>query len=145
MRDYLTEQCGFSLDIVPISLGGTFDPIPTGPIRYQMCLSKVTNNQSICYPYYTQEKQLLTKKSSSNILYYNTDHNNQDKSIASSATTAMSSPSSLLAFVSLKRNSQSPSQMRTRKRESSSSFDYDKRQRSNESLIDDEESSNLDE
>ncbi len=141
MREYLTTQYGYSLDTIPVSLGGTFDPILTGNIRYQICLSKVTNSQSICYPYYSLDNQSLTRKSLNNILYYNTDYHNQEKSIVSSTTTAMASPSSLLALVSLRRHYESPSQLRIRKRESSSPADNDKRRRSNESLIEEEESS----
>jgi hypothetical protein len=133
MRDYLIAEYGYSLDAIPISLGGTFDPIVSGNIRYQICLSKVTNSQSICSPYYSSDNQTLTRKSSSNILYYK-----QEKSIVSSTTTGISSPSSLLALVSLRRDYESPSQIRIRKRESSSSFDNDKRRRSNESLIEEE-------
>jgi hypothetical protein len=139
MREYLTTQYGYSLDTIPISLGGTFDPILSGNIHYQICLSKVTNSQSICYPYYSLDNQLLTTKSSNhNILFDNNDHHNQEKSIVSSTTTAMPSPSSLLALVSFRRDYESPSEIRIRKRESSSSIDNDKRRRSNESLIDEE-------
>jgi len=139
MREYLTSEYGYSLDTIPISLGGTFDPVISGNIRYQMCLTKVTNNQSICYSYYTLDNQPIRRKSPNNILFYNTDHSNKEKSIVSSATISMPSPSSLLALISLRRNHDSPSQIRLRKRESSSPTDYDKRQRSNESLIEEEE------
>ncbi len=141
MCEHLITQFGYTLDNIPISLGGTFNPIDSGTVRYQICLSKVTNNQSICYPYYFSDYQPLTTKSTNNILSFNTDYQNHDKSIPSPPTAAMSSPSSFLAFVSLRRNKDIPSQVRIRKRESSSSSsDTDKRSRSNEDLIDDESS-----
>ena len=139
MCEYLTTQYGYSLDTIPQSLGGTFDPIVTGHIRYQMCLSKVTNNQSICSPYYSLDNPSLTKESSNQILYYNTDRHNEEKSVVCSTTTAMPSPTSLLALVSLKRNHQSSSQMPIKKREPSLSIDHDKHRGSNESLIEEEE------
>jgi hypothetical protein len=67
MREYLATQYGYSLDNIPYSLGGTFDPVISGNIRYQICLSKVTNNQSICYPYYSPDYQPIPTKSISNI------------------------------------------------------------------------------
>jgi hypothetical protein len=135
MRDYLITQYGYSLDNIPISLGGSFDPVLSSNIRHQQCLSKVTNSQSICYSYYSPHYQPLTTKSPSNILFYNTDHHNQDKSVAS---TTVSTTPSLVAIVALRRHNESSSQLRVRKRESSSSSDNDKRHRSNESLIEEE-------
>jgi hypothetical protein len=79
MREYLTTQYGYSSDNIPISLGGTFDPILSGHIRYQICSSKVTNNQSICYPYYSRDYQPLTTKSTSNILFFHIKHDNLNK------------------------------------------------------------------
>ncbi len=140
MCEHLITQFGYTLDNIPISLGGTFNPIDSGTVRYQICLSKVTNNQSICYPYYFSDYQPLTTKSTNNTVSFNTDYQNQDKLIPSPPATAMSSPSSFLAFVSLRRNKDISAQVRIRKRESSSSSDTDKRSRSNEDLIEDESS-----
>ena len=135
MREYLAIEYGYSTDAIPVSLGGTFDPIMTGKIRYQMCLSKVINHQSICSTYYTSDNQTIQRKSSNHILFYNTELYNQEKPVVPSATTSMPASSSLLALVSLRRQCESPS----RKRESSPSIDYEKRQRSHESLIEEEE------
>jgi hypothetical protein len=137
MREYLLNEYGYSLDTIPISLGGTFNPVISGNIRYQICLSRVTNNQSICYPYYTIDNQTMRRKSPNN---NDAHHRIKEKSVISSTKTSMPSPSSLFALFPLRRSSDSPAEIRLRKRESSSSTDFDKRQRSNESLIEEEES-----
>ena len=133
-------QYGYSSDVIPISLGGTFDPALSDNIRYQICLSKVTNPQSTCSPYYSSDYHPLTTKNSGNMLYFNPDH---DKSVNASRPKGSSSSSSLVAIVSLKSNQEtvslsSAAQNRVHKRESSSSIDLDKRQRSSESLIEEE-------
>ena len=141
MREYLLNEYGYSLDTIPISLGGIYNPVINGNSRYEICLSKVTNSQSICYPYYSIDNQTMRRKSpNKNVVFYNSDHHSKEKSVVSSATTSMPSPSSLFALVSLRGSSDSPAEVRLRKRESSSSTDFDKRQRSNESLIEEEES-----
>lgn len=136
MREILTNQYNYSLENIPISLGGLFDPTIDGDNRYQTCFSTVTNSQSICYPYYSLDYQPITTKSSSNILFFNTDHhhhhntnNNQNQDTTS-----------LVAIVALRRNNpeSSSSHPRTRKRESSTSSDSEKRRRSNGSLIEEE-------
>ncbi|CAF0980432.1 unnamed protein product [Adineta steineri] len=126
------------LDNIPISLGGTFDPIDSGNTRYQLCSSKVTNKQSICSSYYSSDYQPLITKSTKNILVVNTDYHNQDKSINSPTTIVTSSPSPLLTLVSLRYNNDTSAKIRIRKRESSSSSDNDKRPRSNDDLIEEE-------
>jgi len=146
MREVLINQYGYSLNDIPISLGGLCDPTVDGDIRYQTCLSTVTNSQSICYPYYSLDYQSITTKSSSNILFFNTDHHHhhhKNEEPSSSTTTTSSSPTSLVAIVALKRNheSSSSSQSRVPKRESSSSNDSEKRRRSNDSLIEEKPSS----
>jgi hypothetical protein len=136
MREILINQYNYSLNHIPISLGGLFDPTIDGDNRYQTCVSTVTNSQSICYPYYSLDYQPITTKSSSNILFFNTDyhhHHNQD-----TTASTISSPTSLVAIVALRRNPESSSHPRTRKRESSSSSDSEKRRRSNGSLIEEE-------
>ncbi|CAF0962197.1 unnamed protein product [Adineta steineri] len=138
MREYLRKQCGYPLDNIPISLGGTFDPIDSGNTRYQLCSSKVTNKQSICSSYYSSDYQPLITKSTKNILVVNTDYHNQDKSINSPTTIVTSSPSPLLTLVSLRYNNDTSAKIRIRKRESSSSSDNDKRPRSNDDLIEEE-------
>lgn len=131
MRDYLTTQSAYALDTIPISLGGTFDPLLNGNMRYQMCLAKVTNPQSICHSYYLLDNPSLTPKTLTNHANFS--------SIVSSTTTAMpSSPTSFLSFLSKKNNPQTPLQNQNRKRESPLTFDYEKRRRSNEDLIDEE-------
>lgn len=133
MHQYLISQYGYSADIIPLSLGGTFNPIHTGHNRYQTCLAIVTNRQSICHSYYISDN--LQPKSSSNISsLHNTDFPHMEKSIVSSATTSMPSSSSL-ALMSLGGSYQSP----TRKRESMTPMDYDKRQRSHENLIEEDQ------
>ncbi|CAF0975577.1 unnamed protein product [Adineta steineri] len=138
MREYLRKQCGYPLDNIPISLGGTFDPIDSGNTRYQLCSSKVTNKQSICSSYYSSDYQPLITKSTKNILVVNTDYHNQDKLINSPTTIVTSSPSPLLTLVSLRYNNDTSAKIRIRKRESSSSSDNDKRPRSNDDLIEEE-------
>ncbi|CAF2520202.1 unnamed protein product [Rotaria sp. Silwood2] len=142
IRECLTTEYGYSLDNIPISLGGTYDPIINGEIRYQMCLSKVTNTHSICYPYYSLDYQPMTTKSTNDNFLLDSGHCYQDKSIVSLKTTTTPSPSSLVRLVSSRRNyessSSSLSHIRMRKRESSLSNDHDKRRRSNESLIEEE-------
>ncbi|CAF4516486.1 unnamed protein product [Rotaria sp. Silwood1] len=140
IRECLTTQYGYSLDNIPISLSGTYDPTVTGHTRYQMCLSKVTNNHSICYSYYSLDYQPMTTKSTNDNFLFDSGHYNQDKSIISSKTITTPSPSSLVRLVSSKRNNESllSSQVRMRKRESSLSNDHDKRRRSNDSLIEEE-------
>jgi len=122
MFDYLTAQSGYSIDTIPYSLGGTYDPAENGPIRYEMCLSKVTNPQSICHSYYLLENMLINTK---------TSMNKNLLSIASSTNTAMpSSPTSFLSFLSKRI---SPNLQRKRH------SPLDKRRRSNESLIEEDE------
>lgn len=133
-------QYGYSSNVIPASLGGTFDPTLSDNIRYQICLSKVSNPQAMCSPYYSSEYQPVTTKNSGNMLYFNPDH---DKSVSASRPKGSSSSSSLVAIVSLKSNQEtaslsSSSHNRVHKRESSSSIDFDKRQRSSESLIEEE-------
>lgn len=129
IHDYLTTQSGYSTATIPYSLGGAYDPSENGQTRYEMCLSKVTNPQSICHSYYILENMLLNTKSSMN---------KNLSSIAPSTNTAMpSSPSSFLSFFS-KRLQQSPQ----RKRHPPSAVDCDKRRRSNESLIEEDDYSN---
>ncbi|CAF0931924.1 unnamed protein product [Rotaria sordida] len=145
MRDVLITHYNYSLDDIPISLGGSLDPTLNGNNRYQTCLSTVTNSQSICHSYYSLDYQ--PKTTTSNILFFNTDHHhhhhqNQDTSSTLSSTITTTSPKSLVAIVALRRNhessSSSSSQIRVRKRESSSSSDTDKRLRSNENSIEEE-------
>ncbi|CAF4020965.1 unnamed protein product, partial [Rotaria sp. Silwood1] len=81
---------------IPISLSGTYDPTITGHTRYQMCLSKVTNNHSICYSYYSLDYQPMTTKSTNDNFLFDSGHYNQDKSIISSKTITTPSPSSLV-------------------------------------------------
>ncbi|CAF5171737.1 unnamed protein product, partial [Rotaria sp. Silwood1] len=92
-----------------------------------MCLSKVTNNHSICYSYYSLDYQPMTTKSTNDNFLFDSGHYNQDKSIISSKTITTPSPSSLVRLVSSKRNNESllSSQVRMRKRESSLSNDHD--------------------
>lgn len=142
MRDVLMTHYEYSLDDLPTSLGGLFDPTIDGENRYQTCLSTVTNSQSICYSFYSLDHQPITTKATSNILFFNQDHHfhnqNQDSgAMATSSTSTTVSTPSLLAIVALRRNPES-SQIRSRKRESSSSTDSEKRRRSNESLIEEE-------
>lgn len=132
MRQYLISQHGYSLDVIPLSLGGTFDPIQTGHHRYQTCLTKVSNPQSICHSYYITDNR--PKSSLNNSSLHNSDFSQAEKSIVSSATTAMPSSSSL-ALMSLGGSHESPA----RKRESLTPMDYDKRQRSYENLIEDDQ------
>lgn len=134
MRDYLTKECKYSLETIPISLGGLSDPITEGDARYQHCLSIVTNPQSICHPYYSMDSQPTTTKASSNILFFNTDHHHHNHH-ANQDTTIVTP--SLVAIVALRRNPDG-SQSRIRKRESSSSTDSEKRRRSNGSPIEEE-------
>ncbi|CAF4656988.1 unnamed protein product [Rotaria socialis] len=137
MRHCLTNQYSYPLDSIPISLGGSYDPMLTGTVRYQMCLSTTSNPQSICYPYYCLNYQPMSIKPTNENLF------TQDKSSVSPKTittpSSSSSSASLLRFVSPKRRHESSSsQSRMRKRESSSSSGNDKRKRSNESLIQEE-------
>ncbi|CAF3767078.1 unnamed protein product [Rotaria magnacalcarata] len=136
MCQCLAHQYSYPLDNIPISLGGSYDPMLTGTIRYQMCLSTASNPQSICYPYYCLSYQPTSIKPTNENLF------NQDKFSVSSKTittpSSSSSSSSLLRFVSPKRSHESSSHSRMRKRESSLSSDNDKRKRSNESLIQEE-------
>lgn len=132
MRQYLISQYGYSTDVIPRSLGGTFDPIHTGHNRYQTCLAKVSNPQSICHSYYITDNR--QKSSLTNSTLHNSDFSQAEKSIVSSATTAMPSSSSL-AWMSLGGNHDTPA----RKRESLTPMDYDKRQRSHENLIEEEQ------
>jgi hypothetical protein len=138
MREVLTNQYGYLLESIPLSLGGLLDPTLNGDSRYQMCLAIVTNSESICYSYYSPDYQPITAKSTSNILFFNTDHHHQQKqdTTSSSTTPRTSSPTSLVAIVALRRNHES--QARVRKRESSSSTDSEKRRRSNDSIIEEE-------
>lgn len=129
MYQYLISQYGYSADIIPLSLGGTFNPIHTGHNRYQTCLTTVNNHQSICHLYYTSENLRSTISS-----LHNSDYSHGEKSIVSSATTSMPSSSSL-ALMSLDGSYQSP----TRKREPLTSMDNDKRQRSHENLIEEDQ------
>ncbi|CAF0868857.1 unnamed protein product [Rotaria sp. Silwood1] len=150
MRDVLITHNGYSLDDIPISLGGSLDPTLDGNIRYQTCLSTVTDSQSICHSYYSLDCQPVTTKATSNIIFYNTDHhhhhhqNQETTSTLSSTTASTTSPRSLVAIVALRRHhessSSSLSKVRVRKRESSSSSDSDKRRRSSESIIQEEPS-----
>jgi hypothetical protein len=138
MRDYLRKQYDYTLDSIPVSLGGTSDPDLNGYIRYQLCLSKVTNQQSMCYQYYSLDCQAMATKSANHIVFLTSD---RDRSVLSPKFDGH--PSSLLAIVPLKGSHDTISlpllsQMRAQKRESSSSIDHDKRQRSNESLIEEE-------
>ncbi|CAF1611203.1 unnamed protein product [Adineta ricciae] len=143
MREFLQNHSNYSLENIPIALGGLYDPAHHGDNRYQICLSTVTNSQSICFPYYSLDSQT---KSTSNILFFNPDHHhahkNQDttNTTPSSSTTKTTSPqASLVAIVALRRHRDSTSHVRTRKRESSSSSDGEKRKRgSNESLLEEE-------
>ena len=144
MREYLKQQYGYSLDHIPISLGGTFDPVLNGHSRYQMCLAKVTNHHSICYQYYSLDYQSQsTKLTNDNVVSHTNDHN-QDKSTVPLRQTSISSPSSFLGVISLRHKHESSSlpssssKIRIRKRESSSSSDNDKRQRANANLIEEE-------
>lgn len=145
MRDHLSTQFGYSPDNIPRSLGGLFDPTVHGRSRYEKCLEKVTNTQSICHPYYSLTPQAFRNKSSSNILFFNSDHPHHhhhpdsSKGAIPSASTQHSSPNSLVAIVALRRTHESASDARVRKRESSSSSDSEKRRRSNESLIEEDE------
>ncbi|UJR10206.1 hypothetical protein I4U23_014421 [Adineta vaga] len=136
MREYLINQYSYTLDNIPISLGGTFDPVDTGDVRYQICSSKVTDNQSICHAYYFTDYQPLTTKSSNNILIVNSDNFNQEKPILSSSSSTTTTSS--LTLVSLRHLNDSSTKIRIRKRESSSSSDNDKRQRSNDNLSQEE-------
>jgi len=144
MREVLINQYGYTLDDIPLSLGGLCDPTIDGDIRFQTCLSTVTNPQSICYSYYSLEYQPITTKSSSNILFFNTDHHShhpqkQETSSSTATTTTTSSPTSLVAIVALRRHHDSSSQAaRAPKRESSSSSDSEKRLRSNDSPIEED-------
>ncbi|CAF1085029.1 unnamed protein product [Rotaria sordida] len=143
IRERLTTQYGYSLDNIPISLGGTYDPMVNSRSRYQICLSKVINNHSICYPYYSLDYQPMTTKSMNDNFVFNNNHHNHDKSsfsLKTTTTTTTTSPSSLIRFVSSRRNNESLTEVRMRKRESSLSNDHDKRRRSNESLLIEEES-----
>ena len=81
MRDRLSTQYGYSPDTIPISLGGSFDPTVHGRNRYEKCLEKVTNPQSICHSYYSLTYQPFTTKSSSNILFFNPDHHHHTTTI----------------------------------------------------------------
>ncbi|UJR35814.1 hypothetical protein I4U23_028562 [Adineta vaga] len=155
MREFLQTQYNYSLEDIPITLGGTYDPAYHGDNRYQICLSTVTNSQSICFSYYSIDCQQNPTKTTSNILFFNTDHHhhhhhshqNQDaiNTIPSLATTKTTSPqTSLVAIVALRRHHESASHVRVRKRESSSSSDGEKRKRgSNESLLEEEEPSSI--
>lgn len=143
MREVLINQYGYSLNDIPVSLGGSCDPTADADVRYQACLSTVTNSQSICYPYYTQEYQAPTTRSNRNILFLNTDHHphhhsNQETSSLTSPST-VSSPNKIFAIVTLRKNHDS-SQTSARKRESSSSNDSEKRHRTNDSIIEEEPS-----
>jgi hypothetical protein len=144
MREVLTNQYGYSLNDIPVSLGGLCDPTINGDIRYETCLSTVTNSQSICYQYYSLDYQPIAIKSSSNILFFNPDHHhhhqNQDTS-STTTTTTTASPPKLVAVVALRRHHESSSQVRVQKRESSSSSDSEKRRRSNENYLEEEPSS----
>jgi hypothetical protein len=140
MREYLTLQYGYSSEDVPISFGGSFDPALSDNIRYQICLAKVNDPQSICSPYYSPDYQPSSTKNGGNMIYFNAD---RDKSVNASRSKGGATSSSLVAIVSLKPNQEtvslsSNSQSRVHKRESSSSIDHDKRQRSSESLIEEE-------
>jgi hypothetical protein len=140
IRECLTTQYGYSLDSIPISFGGSFDPVLDGDTRCENCLLIVKNPQSICYPYYSADCQPATTKPTRNILFFNTEHQDGKKSIVSSSTTTTTnSQASLVAIVALRRHHDSSSQIRVRKRESStSSSDSEKRRRSNDSLIEEE-------
>ncbi|CAF0844199.1 unnamed protein product [Adineta ricciae] len=130
MRDHLMIQCSYTLDKIPIALGGQFDSTDTGDARYQLCAAKVTDPHSICHPYYFKDYQPLTTKSSNNILIVNSDYCSPEK--------ATTSPASLLTLVSLRHLNDASTKIRIRKRESSSSSDNDKRPRSNDNLSEDE-------
>lgn len=128
MREYLSTQYAYSLENIPVTLGGSFDPTLNGQERYRTCHAIVTNPQSICSPFYSLEYQPITTKSSSNILFFNTDHHQTETS------------KSLVAIVALRRNQDSSSTgNRPVKRESSPSTDSEKRRRSNESLTEENE------
>lgn len=133
MCECLTNEYGYSLDLVPLSLHGTYDPQSNATIRYETCLSTVTNSQSICYSYYSLDCQpMSTNSTNDNFLPYG-----RPTSLLKT-NSPHSTSSSILRFVSARRSHESSSQNRMRKRESSSSSDNDKRQRSNESLIEEE-------
>ena len=134
MREHLIAQYGYTFGNIPMTLGGTLDPIETADTRYQMCAAKVTDRQSICHSYYYTDYQPLTSKSSNNILIVNSDYCNQEKPI-----TTVASPSSMLTLVSLRHHNDATTKIRIRKRESSSSGDNDKRPRSNGRLSDDDD------
>lgn len=138
MCEYLTTQYGYALDSIPISLGGTLDPVLTGHDRYQTCLSKVTNNQSICSPYYCLDYQPFTIQSTNNNLHSDTNNPNQNKSMIAFKATTVSSTPFMLKDVFYRHHDGQSSGIRLRKRESSASSDNDKRQRSNECHIEEE-------
>lgn len=125
MKEYLSTQYGYSLENIPLTLGGSFEPTTVGEERYKSCYTTVKDSRSACSSYYTLEHQPINPKSSSNILYFNTDHHHSDAS------------KSLVAIVALRRNHDvsSSGMNRPQKRESSASSDSEKRRRSNESLI----------
>ena len=128
IRDFLQNRFGYSLDVIPKSLGGTFDPIQTGSIRYQICQTKVTHSQSICSSYYQLESQ-SNNKSTNHIVFFTMDAEKSRN--RNSFSSSSPSSSSLMAIAAVKPSRQ--------KRGSSSSSDQDKRQRSNESLIEEDE------
>lgn len=135
MREYLTKENKYSLETIPISLGGLSDPTMDGDSRYQHCYTVVTNSQSICHPYYSLDFQPIAAKASSNILFFNADHHHHHNHANQDTTAATPS---LVAIVALRRNPDG-SQSRIRKRESSSSTDSEKRRRSNGSPIEEEQ------
>ena len=135
LREYLINEFKYSMEDIPLSLGGLTDPTIDGDTRYQHCLATVTNPQSICSSYYSVDCQPVTSKSSSNILFFNADHHHHNQH--SNQDTTVATPS-LVAIVALRRNPDG-SQSRIRKRESSSSTDSEKRRRSNGSPIEEEE------
>lgn len=139
LREHLINEFNYSMEDLPVTIGGLSDPTIDGDSRYQHCLSTVTNPQSICYPYYSVDCQPITSKSSSNILFFNADHHHHNQH--SNQDTTVTTPS-LVAIVALRRNPDG-SHSRIRKRESSSSTDSDKRRRSNGSPIEEEEQTAL--
>lgn len=133
MCDYLINKYAYSFDMIPKSLGGTLDPSQTGPIRYQICQSKVTHPQSSCSTYYHNESP-SNSKSTNHILFFNSELEKQRNRTSLSSF----SSSSLLAIAAVKPSHDVSAQVRVAKRGSSSSIDQEKRQRSNESLIEEE-------
>ena len=140
MRDWLINEYGYSLDVIPQCLGGKLDSnsINNGTTRHQQHRLRLLNPQSACSSYYLFENLSSSTRSPNNVVFLN---NEPEKSFRTARTRENLSGSSLVAIAPLK-SAQDNSVVHARvlKRESSSSSENDKRQRSRDSVNEEEPS-----